>query len=72
MYEMLFKTKIRRIGTSFGVLIPRKIIERNKIKKGEEIEIALLKKRKLKLIEKAFGIAKGAGGFNRQEPDRTW
>ena len=68
--DQIFKTKIRRIGTSFGVLIPKKLMKQKKIKIGEEVEIALLKKKKLALIEKAFGIAKGAGPFERDNVDR--
>ena len=62
--------KIRRIGTSLGVLIPKQLIADKSIKEGEEVEIALLKKRK-DLIAKAFGIAKGAGSFERHSIDRV-
>jgi antitoxin component of MazEF toxin-antitoxin module len=67
----LFKTKVRMIGTSYGVLIPKKLMKREKLKKGEEVEIALLKKKKIALIEKAFGITKGAAGFERDDIDRV-
>jgi antitoxin component of MazEF toxin-antitoxin module len=69
--EELFKTKIRRIGTSFGVLIPGKVIKRENLKDGEEVEIALLKRRRLVLIEKAFGLTSGAKGFRRDDIDRV-
>jgi antitoxin component of MazEF toxin-antitoxin module len=68
--ETLFKVKVRRIGTSLGVLIPKKLIKNKRIKVGEEIEIALLKKRK-DLITKFFGIAKGARPFRRESIDRV-
>ncbi len=67
----LFKVKIRKIGTSFGVLIPKRLIKENKIKLGEEVEIALLKKQKIETIEKLIGIAKGAGPFRRENQDRV-
>ena len=63
--ETIFKVKVRRIGTSLGVLIPARMITNKSIKVGEEVEIALLKKKK-DLIAKAFGMAKGAGHFERQ------
>jgi len=66
----IFKTKIRRIGTSFGVLIPKKILKADKIKVGDEVELALLKKKRLELIEGLVGIAKGAGPFEREKVDR--
>lgn len=68
--ETVFKVKVRRIGSSLGVLIPKRMISKKKIKEGEEIEISLLKRRK-ELISKAFGIAKGAGPFERDSLDRV-
>ncbi len=68
--EAIFKVKIRKIGTSFGVLIPKQLIANKSIKEGEEVEIAVLKKRK-DLIAKAFGIAKGARHFERHSVDRV-
>lgn len=65
----MFKVKVRRIGTSLGVLIPKQLIANKSIKVGEEVEIALLK-RKRELIAKAFGIAKGARPFERHDVDR--
>lgn len=67
--DTIFKVKIRRIGTSLGVLIPKQLIKNKKIKVGEEVEIALLKRRK-GLIAKAFGITKGSGPFVRESIDR--
>jgi antitoxin component of MazEF toxin-antitoxin module len=53
----LVKVKVRRIGDSLGVLIPKKLIDENKIKEGEEIEISVLKQRK-RLIKEALGMFK--------------
>lgn len=68
--ETIFKVKVRKIGSSLGVLIPKQMIKGKRIKEGEEIEISLLKRRK-DLIAKAFGIAKGAGPFRRENMDRV-
>lgn len=67
----IFKTRIRRIGTSLGVLIPKKILKADKIKVGDEVELALLKKKRLELIEELIGIARGAGPFERDRTDRV-
>ena len=66
----LFKTKVRKVGTSLGVLIPKELIEEQKIKEGEEVEVGVLKESRLRSIEKAFGIAKGAKPFERDRTDR--
>ena len=69
MAEM-FKAKVRKVGTSFGVLIPMEIITREKIKEGEEIEVSILKERKLEAIQRLFGSMKGAKPFERDREDR--
>lgn len=69
--DEIFKTKVRKIGTSFGVLIPKRMIKENRIKLGEEVELALLKKQKAEAIERLIGIAKGAGPFIREHADRV-
>lgn len=66
----LFKTKVRKVGTSLGVLIPKDLITQHRIHEGETVEIALIKEKKLKLIEEAFGVAKGAKNFERDRSDR--
>ena len=69
--ESVFKAKVRRIGTSLGVLIPKELLQEKKISEGDEIELSILKKRK-ELIDRAFGIAKGIGPFTRAiEEDRV-
>jgi antitoxin component of MazEF toxin-antitoxin module len=67
--DELFKVKVRKVGTSLGVLIPNQLIIAKKIKVGEEIEMTILKRRK-DLISKAFGIAKGSRSFERDRLDR--
>jgi antitoxin component of MazEF toxin-antitoxin module len=66
----VFKTKVRSVGTSLGILIPKSIAMKDHIRIGEEIEVALLKRRRLELIEKAFGLAKGSESFKREHRDR--
>lgn len=67
----LFKAKVRRVGTSLGVLIPKEVAIKEKIKEGEEVEVGLLKEKRLKTIEQAFGAAKGAKPFERDRIDRS-
>ena len=66
----LFKVKVRKVGTSLGVLIPKELVSEEKLREGEEIEIGILKENRLKLLEKAFGAAKGAKPFERERPER--
>ena len=70
----LFQTRLRKIGTSAGLLVPKGIIEEEKLKIGQEVEVVLFKKKKIKdmeaMIEKMFGTAKGAEPFVRDRTDR--
>ena len=65
----IFKTKVRSVGTSLGILLPKEVIRGEGIKEGEQIEVAILKKN-LRLIEEAFGKAKNASKFKREHKDR--
>ena len=67
----VFKTKIRKVGTSLGVLIPKELIEKQKIKEGEEVEIGVLKQKKLEEVLKLFGTAKGTKPFERDRIDKV-
>ena len=66
----LFKAKVRKVGTSLGVLIPKEIAKREKIKEGEEVEIGLLKAKKVNEVLRLFGTAKGTKPFVRDREDR--
>ncbi len=66
----LIEAKIRRVGTSLGVLIPMDVATRERIAEGENIEIAIIK-RNSKLLSEAFGSAKNARfKFKRDMADR--
>ncbi len=69
-----FETKIRRVGTSQGILIPNEIMKKEHLKIGEKTKVTVFKElkreEKLELINKAFGSAKGAKPFERDKTDR--
>lgn len=66
----MFRAKVIRIGKSLGVLIPKDVVDAEKIREGEEIEVSLLKKRNLNKLLKLFGSAKGTVPFERDREDR--
>jgi antitoxin component of MazEF toxin-antitoxin module len=67
-----FKAKVRNVGTSLGILIPKSVIDKEKIRSGEKVEITLLKSngKNIEEILKLFGSAKGASSFKRENKDR--
>ena len=51
----IFKTKVRKVGSSAGIVISQKTLKEAKAEIGDEIEFVILpKKKKLKM----FGAAK--------------
>ena len=65
-----FKAKVRKVGTSIGVLIPKGVAEQEKIKVGEEIQLSISKQRRLEEVWKLIGTAKGTKPFVRDRIDR--
>ena len=68
----VLKAKLRKIGSSVGVLIPQERLAALDIGVGDEVEIALLKHRNDKDIEKMFGVAKQAKPFIRDKTSREF
>ena len=69
----VFEATVRKVGTSLGLLIPKEIINEEKIKEGEKVKVGLLKKRthrELREVSSLFGSAKGTKPFKRDHIDR--
>ena len=64
----IFETKIRKVGTSFGVLIPKEGIVEDHLKDGSKVSVAILKK-DFSLINKLAGSVK-ARPFVRDHSNR--
>lgn len=52
------KTKLRKWGNSFGIVVPKKAIEDSKLKEGEEVTV-LMNKEKVTVLREIFGALKG-------------
>ena len=65
----VFESKVRQVGSSFGVLIPKEVVIENKIRKDENVKVVIIKKN-LSLLEKAFGSVK-TRPFEREHKDRA-
>ena len=69
----VFESKIRRVGTSLGVLIPSTVTKEESLEEGRTVTVALIKP-DFNAIEKAFGLArnKRLGPFKREHRDRAF
>lgn len=68
----VFTAKIRKIGSSAGVLIPREQLREAGISVGDDVEIGLLVHRRDDDIDKLFGFARKAGPFERDKKTREF
>ena len=69
----VFEAKIRRIGNSFGLIVPAHIIEEMNFHKGDVVQVVIphLKNRKRnKLLFEFAGIDKNKTKFKREKEDR--
>ncbi|MFA4820141.1 MAG: hypothetical protein WC613_04245 [Candidatus Aenigmatarchaeota archaeon] len=68
-----FQAKLRRIGTSIGILLPSEQLNAIGSDVGDDVEIVLLRHRKGKDIERGFGMAKGfSKPFKRDKKTREF
>ena len=51
------KTKLRRWGNSFGIVVPQRVVDGTGVKEGEELTV-LLKKEKTNVLRETFGTLK--------------
>lgn len=65
----VFEGKVRQVGSSFGVLIPKSVVKNDNIKKNQTVKVVIMKK-DLSLLEKAFGSVK-TKPFKRDHQDRV-
>ncbi|MBI4116748.1 hypothetical protein HY449_03315 [Candidatus Pacearchaeota archaeon] len=52
------KTKLRKWGNSFGIVVPQKTIETTEIKEGDEVTILMNKEKTKNVLGEMFGTLK--------------
>lgn len=71
--SQVFKAKVRKIGNSYGILIPSEVIMELHVDIGDEISISVysedLVQRNEKMME-MVGKYRGKGPFVREKEDR--
>lgn len=67
-----FHAKLRKIGTSVGILLPNEQLNAIGSDVGEDVEVVLLRHRKSKDIERGFGMAKSFSKFERDKKTREF
>ena len=65
---MVFSSKVLQIGSSLGILIPKEIVQEEKLKVGKEIQVSIIH-RNFKLLDQLMGTVKSAKPFVRDRID---
>lgn len=52
------RTKLRRWGNSFGIVVPQRAIENEDVKEGDEVKILMRKEKKRNVLKETFGTMK--------------
>jgi len=66
-----FDAKIRKVGSSLGVLIPKNIVEELNVDENSKVKV-LLTKTNPEAIKKLLGLAEGSRGFHREHEEREF
>ena len=69
----VFEGKVRRVGNSLAVIIPKEMLEEAGAKEGENVKVSILRKstkRNIEAIERLAGIYRDAKPFVRDRRDR--
>lgn len=68
----MFTAKLRRVGNSLSVLVPKSALLEMKLAEGDEVEVALLVRRQGRLAARRalMGSVPSLGPFERDRNDR--
>jgi antitoxin component of MazEF toxin-antitoxin module len=69
----VFEGKVRRLGNSMAVIIPKEILEETGAKEGDVVKLSvpIPKQRRKEVFKKIAGIDAGARPFTREKSDRV-
>jgi len=55
----VIETRLKKWGNSFGLIIPKEIVERENMKEEGELRVVVIKKNSSKVLHETFGMGKG-------------
>ena len=69
----VFEGKVRRLGNSMAVIIPKEVLEETGAKEGDVVKLSvpIPRRRRNEAFEKMAGIDAGSGAFVREKGDRV-
>lgn len=72
MMARTFKAKLRKLGNSLAVIVPKEVVEEARAKEGDVIEVTIPpeRERRKEIFRRIAGIDAGAEPFERESRDR--
>jgi antitoxin component of MazEF toxin-antitoxin module len=69
----VFEGKVRRLGNSMAVIIPKEILEETGAKEGDVVKLSvpIPRQRRNEVLKKMAGIDAGSRPFKREKGDRV-
>lgn len=67
-----FKAKLRRVGNSLSILVPKTALDQLGVQEGDEVDVALmpLPSQRRQRLDRFIGSVPGLGPFKRERNDR--
>jgi antitoxin component of MazEF toxin-antitoxin module len=67
-----FTAKLRRVGNSLSILVPKSALDDLGVKEGDEVDVALLplREERRRRLGRVIGSMPGLGPFQRERKDR--
>jgi len=65
----VFVSKLRPLGSSAGVIVPREVLEKEGLSIGSDVKLAVVKQ-DFKLLDKLIGTVRERAPFKRDRRDR--
>lgn len=68
----VFTGRLRRVGNSLSILVPKKALDDLHVGEGDEVDVALMPNRdeRRKRLDRFIGSAPGLAPFQRERKDR--
>jgi antitoxin component of MazEF toxin-antitoxin module len=68
----VFEGKVRRLGNSMAVIIPKEILEETGVREGDVVKLSvpIPRQRRSEVLRKMAGIDAGSRPFKREKGDR--
>lgn len=69
----VFEGKVRRLGNSMAVIVPKEVLEETGAREGDvmKLMVPIPRRRRAEALRKIAGIDSGSGKFAREKGDRV-